>query len=49
MELLGKANWWFPRWLEWIPRLHVEPPADLEDELRAVVAGERVAVSTLGR
>jgi RND superfamily putative drug exporter len=24
MELLGKANWWFPKWLEWIPRLHVE-------------------------
>ncbi|WP_020104998.1 MMPL family transporter [Nocardia sp. 348MFTsu5.1] len=21
MEILGKANWWFPTWLEWIPRL----------------------------
>lgn len=21
MEILGKANWWFPSWLEWIPRL----------------------------
>lgn len=24
MELMGKANWWFPRWLEWIPRIHIE-------------------------
>jgi RND superfamily putative drug exporter len=35
MELLGKANWWFPRWLEWIPRLHVEAEPDLEAELLA--------------
>jgi RND superfamily putative drug exporter len=26
MELLGKANWWLPGWLDRIlPRLHVEP------------------------
>jgi putative drug exporter of the RND superfamily len=25
MILLGKANWWFPRWLGWVPRIHVEP------------------------
>lgn len=24
MELLGKANWWFPHWLEWLPKLHIE-------------------------
>lgn len=24
MELLGKANWWFPKWLQWLPKLHVE-------------------------
>lgn len=24
MELMGKANWWFPRWLEWIPMIHIE-------------------------
>ena len=35
MELLGKANWWFPKWLEWIPRLHVEAKPDLEAELLA--------------
>jgi putative drug exporter of the RND superfamily len=33
MELLGDRNWWFPRWLEWIPRFHVEAPPDLEREL----------------
>jgi RND superfamily putative drug exporter len=24
MELLGKTNWWFPRWLAWLPIVHVE-------------------------
>ncbi|MFA5801570.1 MAG: MMPL family transporter [Thermoleophilia bacterium] len=24
MEILGKANWWFPKWLEWLPALHVD-------------------------
>ena len=24
MELLGDANWYFPKWLEWLPRLHIE-------------------------
>jgi uncharacterized membrane protein YdfJ with MMPL/SSD domain len=27
MRLLGDWNWYFPRWLEWLPRLHVEGPA----------------------
>jgi RND superfamily putative drug exporter len=30
MELLGDRNWWFPKWLEWIPRVHVEAQPDLE-------------------
>jgi len=29
MELMGKAAWWFPRWLEWLPKLNVEGPPDL--------------------
>ena len=33
MELLGDRNWWFPRWLEWVPQLHVEARPDLEAEL----------------
>jgi RND superfamily putative drug exporter len=24
MELLGDRNWWFPRWLSWLPRIQVE-------------------------
>jgi RND superfamily putative drug exporter len=25
MKLLGRWNWYLPRWLEWLPRLNVEP------------------------
>ncbi len=24
MELFGKANWWFPKWLVWLPEIHVD-------------------------
>jgi RND superfamily putative drug exporter len=24
MQLLGRWNWYLPRWLEWLPRVHVE-------------------------
>src|SRR5262249_26420690 len=24
MKLLGNWNWYLPRWLDWLPRLHVE-------------------------
>jgi RND superfamily putative drug exporter len=24
MRLLGDWNWYFPRWLEWIPKLNIE-------------------------
>ena len=27
MELLGDRNWWFPKMLEWLPRIHVEGTA----------------------
>ena len=27
MELLGDRNWWFPSWLEWLPRIQVEGSA----------------------
>jgi RND superfamily putative drug exporter len=27
MRLLGRWNWYLPRWLEWIPRIEVEPAA----------------------
>jgi uncharacterized membrane protein YdfJ with MMPL/SSD domain len=28
MRLLGEANWYLPRWLEWLPRLQVERAAE---------------------
>ena len=27
MKLLGKWNWYLPRWLAWLPRISTEPPA----------------------
>ena len=24
MELLGDANWWFPKWLGWLPKIHID-------------------------
>jgi RND superfamily putative drug exporter len=24
MQLLGRWNWYLPRWLEWLPNVHVE-------------------------
>ena len=24
MRLMGDTNWWFPRWLEWLPRFDIE-------------------------
>ena len=34
MQMLGKANWWFPRWLDrLLPHLHVESeePEEIPD------------------
>jgi putative drug exporter of the RND superfamily len=31
MKLLGDWNWYLPRWLEWLPRLNVEP--ELREEI----------------
>jgi RND superfamily putative drug exporter len=35
MKLMGDANWWFPKWLGWLPRLDIEgearlPPRELQ-------------------
>jgi len=27
MIMLGKSNWWFPKWLEWLPHVTVDPDA----------------------
>jgi len=40
MLLMGKANWWFPRWLDRVlPRIHVEPEdlSELDEESLAPV------------
>jgi RND superfamily putative drug exporter len=45
MELLGDRNWWFPSWLDWVPKISVEGHLrDLDVELAAVLgdATERV-------
>jgi RND superfamily putative drug exporter len=33
MELLGDRNWWFPKWLEWLPRVHIEGEPAFDDIL----------------
>jgi RND superfamily putative drug exporter len=38
MELLGNANWWFPKWLSWLPALHVEGHAEDSDGIDAELA-----------
>lgn len=47
MELLGNANWWFPRWLSWLPTLHVEgrtpDPGTLDAELAELVRSEQAS------
>ncbi|MCU1429496.1 MAG: hypothetical protein JWL83_3496 [Actinomycetia bacterium] len=41
MELLGDRNWWFPKWLEWLPRVNVEGEPEtfeLEEPVREPAA-----------
>ncbi len=28
MELFGRAAWWLPRWLGWLPHLDLDGPVD---------------------
>jgi RND superfamily putative drug exporter len=43
MELLGKRNWYLPRWLEWLPQIRVEgPQPDSEQGVAAAPALEPV-------
>jgi uncharacterized membrane protein YdfJ with MMPL/SSD domain len=37
MSLLGDLNWYFPRWLEWLPRIDIEGAAQVQ-HIRAVGA-----------
>ena len=46
MILLGKSNWWFPKWLAWLPHVTVDPdaPADLPAATPPPAAEEPVPV-----
>jgi RND superfamily putative drug exporter len=35
MRLLGDRNWYLPRWLQWLPQLHVEGHEPTVSELEA--------------
>ncbi|MCC7363061.1 MAG: MMPL family transporter [Dehalococcoidia bacterium] len=37
MELLGARNWYFPSWLEWLPKISVEGPAAQEPQVHGPV------------
>jgi RND superfamily putative drug exporter len=43
MEILGDANWWFPKWLGWLPRLDIDsaatPPPATEPQRQPEPAG----------
>ena len=42
MELLGDWNWYFPRWLEWLPTISIEGarPSELGADQAPAVAGD---------
>jgi RND superfamily putative drug exporter len=48
MRLLGNANWYLPRWLEWLPRVNVEGAAALPEGIPETVP-ERPLVSAGSR
>ena len=39
MKLLGKRNWYLPRWLAWLPRLQVEEAHAARPTLEWVAVG----------
>jgi RND superfamily putative drug exporter len=48
MELLGDANWWLPKWLQWLPQVHIDgndvPTPDLDAELAELTSDETSGV-----
>ncbi|MEZ4522635.1 MAG: MMPL family transporter [Thermomicrobiales bacterium] len=36
MALLGKRNWYFPNWLEWLPKINVEGSRELPEPVGAM-------------
>jgi len=46
MELFGKAAWWFPKWLHWLPHLNIEGPStDLPADPPLVAAETTLAIT----
>ena len=44
MELLGDRNWWFPKWLAWLPKINVEGSPDPAPALPSNVTSDRTLV-----
>ncbi len=44
MEILGDANWWFPKWLSWLPRLDIDSAAEETPPIAPVREPEPVGV-----
>jgi RND superfamily putative drug exporter len=44
MEILGDANWWFPKWLGWLPRLDIDSDSDKTAETVPAPAAPPVPV-----
>jgi RND superfamily putative drug exporter len=49
MELLGDRNWYFPRWLEWLPEVHVEGTRHIADEDVIVLPSDEPAAMQVPR
>ena len=47
MELLGDWNWYFPRWLEWLPRINIEGGMQ-PTATAAPVPSSRTAIASAG-
>jgi RND superfamily putative drug exporter len=41
MHRVGDANWWFPRWLEWLPKVQIEAADEAPDTADGNAAGPR--------
>lgn len=46
MEILGDANWWFPKWLSFLPRLDIEGDGGVTSEPEPTPAPEREPVGS---
>jgi len=45
MEIMGDANWWWPKWLDWMPQLHIDGNEVIHDAASAEVHAVRKAAT----